>query len=237
MAYRVFATDFDGTIAHDGVVDEPTLAALRRLKAAGVKIVLVSGRELTDFLNIFAEIDLFELLVLENGALLYDPKAQKTELLAPAPPVPLVERLRSQNVPISVGHSVVATVEPHEHAVLSAVRDLQLEWHVIFNKGSVMCLPAGVTKATGLKPALERLGVDPQDVVAAGDAENDHAMLQMVGLAVAPANALQAVKQSADLVTDGARGDGIQQLIDRWLGPGLDDVKISSRQTAAVPHP
>ncbi|MGC4032621.1 MAG: HAD family hydrolase [Tepidisphaeraceae bacterium] len=205
------------------------MAALRRLKSSGVKIVLVSGRELPDFLNIFPEIDLFELLVLENGAILYDPKLQKTRLLAPAPPEPLVERLRSQNVPLSVGHSVVATFEPHEHAVLSAVRDLQLEWHVIFNKGAVMCLPAGVTKATGLAPALEQLGISADETVAAGDAENDHAMLQMAGLAVAPANALDAVKQSADLVTEGARGGGVQQLIDRWLNTGLSDVPRRNR--------
>jgi hydroxymethylpyrimidine pyrophosphatase-like HAD family hydrolase len=30
MHYVALATDFDGTIAHDGVVDEPTQAALER---------------------------------------------------------------------------------------------------------------------------------------------------------------------------------------------------------------
>lgn len=225
MPYTAFATDFDGTIAHDGVVDEPTVDALRRLKASGVKLILVSGRELTDFFNVFAHADLFDLLVLENGAILYDPATKKTRLLAPAPPAPLVERLQKLNIPLSIGHSVVATVEPHEHAVLDAIRDLELEWHVIFNKGAVMCLPAGVTKATGLVPALEQLGLTPEATVAAGDAENDHAMLQLCGLAVAPANALDSVKAAVDLVTAGKRGDGVIELIDRWLTRGLDDVE------------
>ena len=221
MRYKAFATDFDGTIAHDGVVPDHVIDALRRLKASGIRLIMVSGRELTDLLNVFPHADLFELLVLENGAILYDPKQQHTKLLAPAPPEQLVERLQKQNIPLSVGHSVVATVEPHEHAVLDAIRDLGLEWHVIFNKGNVMCLPAGVTKATGLCPALEQLGLKEEEVVAAGDAENDHAMLQMVGYAVAPANALESVKEDADLVTAGKRGDGIVEMIDLWLGEGL----------------
>lgn len=225
MAFHVFATDFDGTIAHDGVVPEATVEALRRLKSAGIKLLLVSGRELPDFLNVFPEVELFDRLVLENGAVLYNPQTRKIRLLAPAPPEPFVARLQKLNIPLSVGHSVVATVEPHEHAVLDAVRDLQLEWHVIFNKGSVMCLPAGVTKATGLVPALEEIGQTVAETVAAGDAENDHAMLQIVGFAVAPANALDSVKADADLVTRGARGDGIVEMVNLWLTQGLRSMK------------
>ena len=232
--YLALATDFDGTIAHDGVVDEPTLAALRRLKASGVKIILVSGRELTDFLNVFTHDDIFDLLVLENGALLYDPSAKQTHRLSPAPPEPFVQRLREQNIPLSVGHSVVATVEPHHHAVLDAIREFGLEWTVTFNKGSVMCLPAGVTKATGLTPALEQLGITLEQTVAVGDAENDHAMLQQCGLAVAVANALESVKNDADLVTAGKRGDGVQELIERWLTTGLVDVGRSPSPGAPV---
>jgi len=35
MRYHVLAADYDGTLAHDGRVDEPTLAALHRLAEAG----------------------------------------------------------------------------------------------------------------------------------------------------------------------------------------------------------
>lgn len=46
MQYVVLATDYDGTIAHDGVVDAPTLAALEHLRPSGRKLILVTGREL-----------------------------------------------------------------------------------------------------------------------------------------------------------------------------------------------
>jgi hydroxymethylpyrimidine pyrophosphatase-like HAD family hydrolase len=217
MRYEVLATDYDGTIAFDGRVDEPTIAALGRAKAEGLRLVLVTGRELTDLFNTFEHSDIFERIVAENGAVLYDPATKSVELISPPPPPALVETLERQSVPISVGHSIVATVEPYEHQVLAAIRDLGLEWHVIFNKGCVMALPADVTKATGLVPALGVLGVSADRTVGVGDAENDQAFLRMCGLAVAVDNALPAVKEMADVVTAGARGAGVSELIARLL--------------------
>ena len=222
MKYRALATDYDGTIAFEGSVDDATLAALRRVRAAGHRLILVTGRELADLFNTFTHADLFDRIVAENGAVLYDPGVKLTESLAPAPPPALIDTLTRQAVPLSVGHSIVATVEPHEHQVLAAIRDLGLEWHVIFNKGSVMALPAEVTKATGLKPALEAIGVSHDETIGVGDAENDQAFLRLCGLAVAVDNALPAVKQMSAFVTSGARGEGVAELIERWLTGSLD---------------
>ena len=217
MKYLVLATDYDGTIAHDGVVDETTVEALGRARDAGMYLVMVTGRELSDLFNTFAHSSIFHRIVAENGAVLYHPASKVVETLASGPPPALVERLTREAVPMSVGHSIVATVEPHEHQVLAAIRDLGLEWHVIFNKGSVMALPADVTKATGLAPALAALGVAPEHTVGIGDAENDQAFLRMCGLAVAVDNALPAVKDMAHVVTRGARGAGVKELIERLL--------------------
>jgi hydroxymethylpyrimidine pyrophosphatase-like HAD family hydrolase len=222
MIFDALATDYDGTIAHDGVVDEATVDALNRAREAGLRLIMVTGRELSDLFNTFQHPALFDRIVAENGAVLYDPAAQAVNVLAPAPPPSLIERLARENVPISVGHSIVATVEPWEHQVLSAIRDLALEWHVIFNKGSVMALPASVTKATGLVPALAALGISHERTVGIGDAENDQAFLRACGVAVAVANALPSVKDLAHVVTAGARGAGVAELIERILSGELD---------------
>ena len=224
MKYTALATDYDGTIAHDGRVEDSTVAALRRVRAAGHRLIMVTGRELTDLFNTFPHIDLFDRVVAENGALVYDPVSKNIDVLAQSPPGPFLEILARHEVPISVGHCIVATVEPHEHVVLAAIRDLGLEWHVIFNKGSVMALPADVTKAKGLMPALAALGVSCDATIAVGDAENDQAFLRACGLAVAVDNALPMVKEMADLVMSGARGAGVEELIDRWLAGSLDTV-------------
>ena len=87
--------------------------------------------------------------------------------------------------------------------MLEAIRELGLEWQIIFNKGAVMVLPPGVNKASGLAAALEELQLSPLNVVGIGDAENDHAFLTLCGCSVAVANALDAVKATADVVTAG----------------------------------
>jgi hydroxymethylpyrimidine pyrophosphatase-like HAD family hydrolase len=155
---------------------------------------------------------------------IYDPATQSVESISSAPPPAFVETLERQFVPLSVGHTIVATVEPYEHQVLAAIHDLGLEWHVIFNKGSVMALPSDVTKATGLAPALAALQVPLDRTVGVGDAENDQAFLRMCGLAVAVDNALPAVKAIADVVTTEAEGAGVRELIAGLLAGQFDTV-------------
>ena len=224
MAFEALATDYDGTIATDGRVDEATVAALSRARDCGIRLVMVTGRELPSLFRTFDRLDLFDRVVAENGAVLYEPRSESIEVLGQAPPPALLDALTSRGVPISVGHCIVATVEPFEHQVLGAIRDLALEWHVIFNKGSVMALPAEVTKAKGLAPALGALGVTYEETIAVGDAENDQVFLRLCGLAVAVENALTVVKDMADIVTAGARGTGVTELIDRWLSGELESV-------------
>ncbi len=55
MRCLALATDYDGTLAHDGRVEEPTLHVLERLRRSGRKLVLVTGRELDDLLAVFPE--------------------------------------------------------------------------------------------------------------------------------------------------------------------------------------
>ena len=43
MYFLALATDYDGTLAHDGVVDPEALAALQRLKESGRHLILVTG--------------------------------------------------------------------------------------------------------------------------------------------------------------------------------------------------
>lgn len=225
MRYHVLATDYDGTLATDGRVDAETIAALKKLLATGRRLVLVTGRELPELIQTFPEIDLFELVVAENGVLLYRPSTKEEKLLAEAPPEKFITALRQKNVaPMSVGKVIVATWEPHQNAVLETIRELGLEYQVIFNKGAVMVLPAGSNKATGLLAALKEMGLSEHNAVGVGDAENDHAFMRLCEFSTAVANALPAVMETADLVTQKPRGAGVCELIDRMIANDLGDL-------------
>ena len=218
MKWRALATDYDGTAATHGRLDDVALEAFRRFQEKGGKVILVTGRELRDFAAMGFDLHPFDLVVAENGGVLLVPETGEMKLLGAAPKPEFIEDLHRRGVaPISVGACVIATWEPHEIDVMQAIKDAHLELQVIFNKGAVMILPSGVNKASGLAVALETARIPAAETVGVGDAENDHAMLESCGLGVAVSNALPALKERADHVTAASHGAGVAELIDGLL--------------------
>ncbi|HEV2172106.1 MAG TPA: HAD family hydrolase [Nitrospira sp.] len=223
MRYAAVAIDYDGTLAHDGTVQPKTVAALEHLVASGRKFILVTGRILHELLSIFPQADLCARIVAENGAVLYRPAAREQRLLAEPASKPLIEALERKGVPLQVGDSIVATVRPHEVSVLEAIRDLGLEHHVVFNRESVMVLPSGVNKASGLKSALDELQLSPHNVVGIGDSENDHALFQASELAIAVGSAVSTLRDIADWVTREENGSGTAEALTALIDDDLAD--------------
>ena len=223
MRYLALATDYDGTLADEGRVDAPTTAALERARAAGRRLVLVTGRLLGDLERVFPRLDLFDRVVVENGAVMCRPRERERSVvpLAPAASAPLVTRLRERDVDLSVGRTIVATTARYEDVVRETIRDLGLAHEIALNKGAVMVLPPGISKASGLAAALADLGLSPRDVVAVGDAENDLDLLRLCGCSAAVANALPSVQRASDLIIDAERGAAVRELIDRLLADDL----------------
>lgn len=191
VRYLALASDYDGTLAHDGVVDAATIEALERLRHSGRKLILVTGRELPDLESVFTRLDLFERIVAENGAVLYNPRSHEKRLLAQRPPGEFVENLRRRGVQnVSFGDVIIAAWRPCESATIEAIRESGLELQIVFNKDAVMILPSGTNKMTGLSAALDDLKLSRHNIVGVGDAENDHAFLGCCECSVAVANAI-----------------------------------------------
>jgi hypothetical protein len=219
---RILATDYDGTLAHDGHVSEETLLALRRLRESGRRVILVTGREMPELKSVFPDYGLCDAIVAENGGLIVWPAEEREEVLGePVPGTFLQEIVRRDVTPFSVGKVVFATWRPHETAVLEIIQQLGIEYHIIFNKRAVMVLPSGINKATGLAHVLKKLKISAQNVAGIGDAENDHAFLDSCAFAVTVDNALPALKERCDLVMSKDHGAGVVELIDRILADDL----------------
>lgn len=225
MRYLALAADYDGTLAQDGHVDEETLRALRAVLASGRRLILVTGRELPELQNAFPEIGLCDVVVAENGGLLYWPADDREEVLGESPPAEFVAEMTRQDVkPFSVGRVIFASWRPHEGRILETIQRLGIGYQIIFNKGAVMALPCNVNKATGLAAALSRLTIPAEQVVGIGDAENDHAFLETCGVAAAVDNALPALKERCDLVLQRDHGRGVAELIGRILEDDLESL-------------
>jgi hydroxymethylpyrimidine pyrophosphatase-like HAD family hydrolase len=223
LKFSALATDYDGTIAQHGDVDIPTQEALRRWKDSGHKLILVTGRELPDLSRVCPFVPLFDRVVAENGALLYEPATGRKQILAAAPPTAFVDALRARGVtPLSIGKVIVATMENYRGIVLETIEEFELKFKVVPNKGAVMVLPSNIDKATGLRAALEELAMSLPDVVGIGDAENDLVFLGICGYSAAVANALSSLKRQVHFVTRSTHGAGVQELINKLLETDCD---------------
>jgi hydroxymethylpyrimidine pyrophosphatase-like HAD family hydrolase len=224
MRYLALATDYDGTLATSGTVASETFGALDRFRASGRRVIMLTGRRVEDLRSICPRLDLFDCVVAENGAVLYSPESQETVALSQPPPPDFTEALHRHGVtPLVTGHVVVATNHPHETSVVQVIHEQGLELQIIFNGNSVMVLPPGVNKGSGLVKALQRLDLSPHEIVGIGNAANDHSFLELCECAVAVQNAVPAIKAKASFCTTSAAGAGVVELIDEIIRTDLAD--------------
>lgn len=79
-------------------------------------------------------------------------------------------------------------------------------------------LPLGASKGAALRHLLKNmLHVDPANVMAMGDAENDMEMLQVAGLGVAIGNADAPLKKIARYVVGTNDEDGVAEAVERFV--------------------
>lgn len=220
MRFQAIATDFDRTLADAGIVAPETLDALRRFRASGRKTIMVTGRELDSLQAVFQDCKAFDLIVAEDGALLYDPATCAETPLCPLPPPTFVAGLRGLDIPFSIGRRIISSLRSYELQIEKLIDELGVDLHMTVNRESVMLLPKGLNKGTGLQAALLTLHLDAAHVVGIGDAENDHSFLRKCGFSVAVANAIPDLKRQADLVTQGSHGAGVTEVMDRILQTG-----------------
>ena len=73
---------------------------------------------------------------------------------------------------------------------------------------------AGVSKGEGLKTVMSYRGLQPEDVMAFGDEENDLPMFSVAGFSAAPSGAKDTVRQAADFVFGSNAEDGLAVFLD-----------------------
>ncbi len=76
----------------------------------------------------------------------------------------------------------------------------------------------GLSKAYALKKLAESLGIERNEIVAIGDQFNDIDLIEYAGLGIAVANAENALKEKADIVTvSNNNEDAVAEAIDNYL--------------------
>ena len=215
VPFRALALDYDGTIARNGVLDDEVRRAIAEVRAAGIPVLIVTGRIVSDLRGVAGDLDFIDAVVGENGAVLSLPGNGRSEMLTAAASPALVGDLRAARVPVSVGQCVIESDAVLAPRLQESIQRVKAPYALTFNGTRVMALPSGVTKASGLTVALRALRLSPQDAIAIGDAENDYDLLEVAGLGVAVSWGIEALRARADEIIEGEGPGAVAAYIRR----------------------
>ena len=204
MKLSVLALDYDGTIACSDTLDPSVRDAIAAARARGLLVLLVTGRILDELRRVAGDLHFVDGVIAENGAVLHFPDSEYTSTLAPPISPDYVEEVRRRGIPCGIGQCLVDAASVDGPRLLEVIQTLELPLVLIFNRGRVMTLPQGVSKATGLRTALDILRASARNTVAIGDAENDHELLRLAEIGMAVEWGSASLRAFADFVVRGS---------------------------------
>ncbi len=219
----VIAVDVDGTL-YDGVgVDDLAVAALRRARADGHTIVIVTGRRWEELGHVVPTVvELTDRVVCEEGGVMVDVNSGQITLLADAVEPHLLAALVAAEVPgLDVGHVVIGAPTAWLDVVTEVRDSVHSNRVIITNKGSIALTPAGCNKASGFRAAIADLDLGGRSILAIGDAANDLPMFGIADVGVGVANADDAVRASGVPLTTASFGSGVAEALHRFV-PAAD---------------
>ncbi len=214
MRLRVIATDYDGTIAIDGLLDPAVREAIAHARKRGVLVVIVTGRILSELRDVADGLDFVDGVVAENGAVVALPNGHVT-VLGASPPLSLITKLTERGIDFKVGRCVVEMEADFADVAISLIREMELPLAITFNRGRMMLLPPSISKSSGLRHLLGTLNVSVHNAIGIGDAENDHELLTCCEHGVAVSWGSERLKESADFVLEGDGPEAVAGYIER----------------------
>jgi hypothetical protein len=226
----VLALDYDGTIAQGDRLDPAVRDAIAAARIAGITVLLVTGRILDELRRVAGDLHFVDGVVAENGAVVHFPDSNHTTLLAPPVLDSFTGELGVRGIRATRGECLLDAAAADAPRLLDAIRALELPLVLLFNRSRVMVLPQGVSKATGLHVALDMLRLSPHNAVAIGDAENDHAMLQLAEVGVAVEWGSTVLRAAADVVVGGSGPREVAAYIRGLLPQGRLPVPPKARR-------
>jgi hydroxymethylpyrimidine pyrophosphatase-like HAD family hydrolase len=215
MKISVIALDYDGTIATGNVLDPSVREAIAAARTRGLTVLLVTGRILSELRRVAGDLHFVDGVVAENGAIVQFPDTGHTSRTAlPVPPALLVA-LAGRGIRYHAGECLVDADANDASDILRVIRELELPHVLLFNRSRVMVLSQGVSKATGVHTALDMLRLSPRNMVAVGDAENDHELLRLAEVGAAVEWGSASLRDAADACVAGDGPPAVADYIHR----------------------
>lgn len=230
MKLSVIALDYDGTITQRDTLDPAVRDAIAHARTHGIIVMLVTGRILDELRRVAGDLHFVDGVIAENGAVVHFPDSGHTSTLTSAVPEAFVAELQRRSVPATPGQCLVDAAAADAQRILELVREQELPLVLLFNRSRLMILPQGVSKATGLQVALNMLRLSPRNAVAVGDAENDHALLQLAEVGAAVEWGSAALRSAADVTVAGTGPAAVAEYVRTLAAAGRVPVPDRARR-------
>ncbi|MEA1945025.1 MAG: phosphoglycolate phosphatase [Euryarchaeota archaeon] len=213
---EAIACDYDRTLTDESLIlSKNAVTSLRNARKNGIKVFLASGRRLPFLVDTNERYDFVDAIIAENGAVIYDPANGTKIFLGEG-----LEELRSAFVDadyVNVEEVIVATTIDHLEDVKEIIRRNDLSVDIELNRNDVMIMPKGINKGIGIAKAAEINGICREHLACIGDAENDLRMFAVAGVRVAVANAVEDLKNEADIICNEPYGDGVKEFVESLM--------------------
>jgi hydroxymethylpyrimidine pyrophosphatase-like HAD family hydrolase len=236
VSLAVLALDYDGTITLGDGLDPAMRHAIAAARRAGIVVLLVTGRILDELRRVAGELYFVDGVVAENGAVVHFPERGYTSSLAPAVLPQFVTELGKHQITFLAGQCLVDAAAADAPILLETIRQLELPLVLLFNRSRVMTLPQGVSKATGLRATLDILRLSPRNMVAIGDAENDHEMLRLAEVGAAVGWGSPTLRAAADVIVDGHGPADVARFVEGLAAAGRLPTPQRARRRLLLGH-
>jgi HAD superfamily hydrolase (TIGR01484 family) len=232
---HLIATDMDGTLTSQGKFSTALLQALENLQAAGIKVIIVTGRS-AGWMNGLNSLMPVAGAIAENGGLFYPSGSEQTLVLTPIPDFaahrqhlalafeqlkckfPQIQESADNRFRITDWTFDVASLSLDELQMMGNLCQ-QMGWGFTYSNVQCHIKPQGQEKAIGLLKVLQEYFPEYalEQIVTVGDSPNDESLFNSrdFPISVGVANVVKYANQlqhQPTYITSAAEGEGFCEL-------------------------
>jgi phosphoglycolate phosphatase len=218
---KALALDVDGTITNKGRRGcISAIETIYKVETMGIPVIIATGNILcfTKALSTFLATS--GGLVAENGGVIESRGSREVlgnfekcqnaynYLKSEIP----VEKVQNSNLRVS---EIAITRKFPVKVIKKVLEGFDVE--VYDSKFAIHITDPSVNKGSSVIKVAADIGVNPREILAVGDSENDIEFLSAAGVKVAVSNANPELKEIADYITSKPHGDGVREAVERYI--------------------